>query len=229
MQFLDMITALTTGCILAILTLYVVVVYKKGWLRRDLKEDETYFLCPNSKCRRVFKDPVWLTDLSKTPPESYQACPHCSISLQTSPSFVAKEKSPKLESKPRKTSLIKNSKRPDKPQREFHRESMPEKAEIIREIHSPTVQSKIPSKIEKSPEAQVKISPPNREISKQTIRERLKPHKKPDEKPSAERPRACSHHFGYVKTLPKNTAIPDECLWCPWIVDCLAGAKTVEA
>ena len=23
----------------------------------------------------------------------------------------------------------------------------------------------------------------------------------------------CSHFFGYVKTLPRNTPIPDECLW----------------
>jgi hypothetical protein len=94
----DVLTALTVSGILGILLLYVVVVYRKGWLKRDLKASESYFLCPNSKCRRVFKDPIWLTDLSKTPPESYQACPHCSTNLQLASSFMETEEKPELQS-----------------------------------------------------------------------------------------------------------------------------------
>jgi Ca2+/Na+ antiporter len=30
----------------------------------------------------------------------------------------------------------------------------------------------------------------------------------------------CAHHFGYLKTLPKNTPIPDECFGCTRIMEC---------
>jgi hypothetical protein len=31
----------------------------------------------------------------------------------------------------------------------------------------------------------------------------------------------CVHGFGYLYALPKNTSIPNECLGCPKIVECL--------
>jgi hypothetical protein len=30
----------------------------------------------------------------------------------------------------------------------------------------------------------------------------------------------CAHHFGYLRTLPKNTPIPDECFGCTRIMEC---------
>jgi len=30
----------------------------------------------------------------------------------------------------------------------------------------------------------------------------------------------CAHHFGYLKTLPRNTPIPDECFGCTRIMEC---------
>jgi len=35
----------------------------------------------------------------------------------------------------------------------------------------------------------------------------------------------CAHKFGYLKNLPKNTPIPDECFGCPRIVDCLTTLR----
>ncbi len=35
----------------------------------------------------------------------------------------------------------------------------------------------------------------------------------------------CPHSFGYLKEHPKNTPIPNECLTCTKIMECLAGAK----
>jgi len=201
MQFFDMITALTISGILVILVLYVIVVYKKGWLKRNSKASESYFLCPNSKCRRVFKDPVWLTDLSQTPPESYQACPHCSINLQISPSFQVKESS-EFESAPKASPYIKGFKKSRERAHAIQKENFQEKKGILREAF---------------------------EIHKETPSKPAETPKKLDEKNVSERPRACSHYFGYVKTLPKNTSIPDECLWCPWIVKCLTGAEKIEA
>jgi hypothetical protein len=33
----------------------------------------------------------------------------------------------------------------------------------------------------------------------------------------------CVHHFGYLRTFPKNSPIPDECFGCERIVDCLVN------
>jgi hypothetical protein len=38
--------------------------------------------------------------------------------------------------------------------------------------------------------------------------------------------RDCLHQFGYLRTLPKNAPIPDECFGCQKIVECLVQAKT---
>ena len=31
----------------------------------------------------------------------------------------------------------------------------------------------------------------------------------------------CLHHFGYLSELPRNTAIPEECFFCPQVVKCI--------
>ncbi|NWF87532.1 hypothetical protein HXY32_06980 [Candidatus Bathyarchaeota archaeon] len=37
---------------------------------------------------------------------------------------------------------------------------------------------------------------------------------------------SCTHEFGYLGTLPKNSKIPDECLGCSRIVRCLAEGRS---
>jgi len=44
----------------------------------------------------------------------------------------------------------------------------------------------------------------------------VKPPKKEEEGPSE-----CPHNFGYLANRPKNAPIPQECLICPKIVDCM--------
>jgi hypothetical protein len=31
----------------------------------------------------------------------------------------------------------------------------------------------------------------------------------------------CVHQFGYLRTMPKNTPIPDECFGCPKVLRCM--------
>jgi len=33
----------------------------------------------------------------------------------------------------------------------------------------------------------------------------------------------CTHDIGYLKKRPKGTSIPDECLVCPKMIQCLSG------
>lgn len=35
------------------------------------------------------------------------------------------------------------------------------------------------------------------------------------------RPASCPHFFGYLKKIPKNASMPDECFGCPKMVECL--------
>jgi DNA-directed RNA polymerase subunit RPC12/RpoP len=38
----------------------------------------------------------------------------------------------------------------------------------------------------------------------------------------AEESVACMHHLGYLKRRPKNTPIPEECLTCSKMIDCMS-------
>jgi hypothetical protein len=183
----DAVTIATVGGILGILLLYVLVVYKKGWLKRGAVE--THFLCPNPKCRKPFAQPVLLADLSKTPPESHPACPHCGLDLNTIPYF-----------KEEKNFDFRNT----------------QGAPLFRK---PIERSQLSKR--ETPKTGVVTEKP-KPVST------LKFHS--EKKPSHKEARDCPHFFGYVRNLPKNTPIPDDCLGCPWIVECLtAKAEKVEA
>jgi len=63
-----------------------------------------HLVCPYRECKKEFNKPLMLTDFSKTPRETYYACPHCltkvdvvvegrgldSVSLETSGNPVEK-------------------------------------------------------------------------------------------------------------------------------------------
>ncbi len=51
-----------------------------------------------------------------------------------------------------------------------------------------------------------------------------KNHKKAEEPPK-DRPEGCNHHFGYLWSLPKGTATPDECYMCFKLIDCYKETK----
>jgi hypothetical protein len=220
----ELLTLLTVSGILAILAIYVIVVLKKGWLKGDSKNDQAYYLCPSQKCRKVFNKPVWLTDLSKTPPESYQACPHCGMNVQTT--SLSSPVTAQLETA---RSPLQGDTRNVQDKLHFtRREAVAIKSEENGEIAEP------------SPGASGSRSLPESEAEKADkpffqlphIRKEPQPSKPPKgsgNEGSLESQRKCSHFFGYVRTLPKNTPIPDECLWCPSIVDCLSHEKKIEA
>jgi len=224
----DLLTILTISGILAILAIYVIVVYKKGWLKRESRADQAYYLCPSQKCRRVFKKPVWLTDLSHTPPESYQACPHCGMKVQatssssltmttsqpTKPSVGASEVgSPKA-----RLRFTTREMTPDGSESSYRSKPEPQTGNPI--SHQKPEDKQSPKSLFHFPQTQ-----------KDTQQKPPESPKKTEAKGSVESQRKCSHFFGYVKTLPKNTPIPDECLWCPSIVDCLSHKQeaSVEA
>ena len=62
--------------------------------------------------------------------------------------------------------------------------------------------------------------------SQENKKVKRKNHKKASEPPK-DVPEGCSHHFGYLWSLPKGTATPDECFMCFKLIDCYK--KTNEA
>lgn len=46
-----------------------------------MRSRSTNLICPNPKCKEEINKPILLTDFSKTPAESYYACPRCMTKL----------------------------------------------------------------------------------------------------------------------------------------------------
>ena len=64
------------------------------------------------------------------------------------------------------------------------------------------------------------IEPPTPSIHERITQESLK----------TEAVQECKYRFGYLRTLPKNEPIPDECLSCDKIIECKhSQAKTIES
>ncbi len=221
----DLLTILTVSGILAILAIYVIVVYKKGWLKVESKVDQAYYLCPDQKCRKVFQKPVWLTDLSSTPPESYQACPHCGMKVEAILPSSLTMTTPERTKPPVGAGEVGSL---QAGLRLAKREMISDSSESSYES-KPELQKSASANLQKSKSKQTpKPLFRFRKVQKDTQKPPESP-KNSETKNSIESQRKCSHFFGYVKTLPKNTPIPDECLWCPSIIDCLACEKKVAA
>lgn len=91
--------------------------------------------------------------------------------------------------------------------------------------------TKMTFKIPRSPEESVvtvKTSKPemtaeSTETSeKPTVAEDIQKLPTASSKPLQARPPECSHFFGYLRKIPRNTSIPDECFSCPKMVECLS-------
>jgi hypothetical protein len=49
------------------------------------------------------------------------------------------------------------------------------------------------------------------------------PNASKEAQPATEGRDNCGHHFGYLNKRPKDTPIPETCMICPKIVECLFG------
>jgi len=65
-------------------------------------------------------------------------------------------------------------------------------------------------------QAIVEKEPKKREAQKETATRQTKPSTKQTDVNFQ-----CSHQFGFLKQLPRNTAVPDECFGCPKVMQCL--------
>jgi len=72
----------------------------------------------------------------------------------------------------------------------------------------PTTESELPRKGQKKPLEKPKVTA-------KTVQEKTSKTQSPMDF------QECMHHFGYLRTLPRGTPVPDECFGCKKILRCL--------
>ncbi len=188
-------------------------------------------VCPNPKCKREIEEPILLTVLSVTPPKQYEACPYCFTKLEQEP-FVEQEIVPE-------------------PIDIEHEEVMEEGEEATSNISVNAVLEKVKgsgpnflkkvkalipnsngsqkNKTEKTEEPQAKPSIIEENVIKEEPRSEIffteeETEEAPIIEASAEKENqssGCPKTFGYLAKRPKDAPIPQQCMLCPKIVDCM--------
>jgi predicted nucleic acid-binding Zn-ribbon protein len=77
----ETVTIMAVVIIGAILAVYLIVLKRNGWLDRS----DQFYRCPNPQCRKIFRKPAEVKDLSETPGRVYQGCPECGADLEQYP------------------------------------------------------------------------------------------------------------------------------------------------
>ena len=175
-------------------------------------------ICPNPKCRREIEEPILLTILSVTPPKQYEACPYCFANLETEPPIEQK----------------------DVP------EPTVDQKEAMEEEATPTIKSanSVLEKVKAGPRFLKKVKAlipgsngSQKEKRRKTEEPQAEPAGKKEEKatkkeaktePSAKKESGssgCPQSFGYLANRPPDTPIPQECLVCPKMVDCMLSPR----
>ncbi|MCZ2808036.1 MAG: hypothetical protein O2V44_01620 [Candidatus Bathyarchaeota archaeon] len=202
----------------------------------NLPEESVVVVCPNPKCRREIEEPIILAILSVTPPKEYEACPYCFANLEPEPTIEQKDvPEPTIDHEEvmeeEATPTIKSV------------NSVLEKAKDSSPWFLKKVKALIPSsnwsqkeKREKTEEPQAE--PAGKKEEKATKEEpktepfvKEEPKEESKTEPSVEKESGssgCPQSFGYLANRPKDTPIPQECLVCPKMVDCMLSPRESE-
>jgi len=157
--------------------------------------------------------------LSVTPPTEYEACPYCFARLEPEPPAEPEE-------------VEETAAAPEEVITEEHKTKAEESADSVLEkvkISGPTsilkrfrslIPRPTPAQEEKKEKTEEKIEEP---AEKPEVKEAPKPEPPAETKSGTS---GCPHSFGYLAVRPPETPIPQECMLCPKIVDCML--KTEE-
>ena len=198
----EIVAIVAIALISLIFVVYLIILKKTGWIGGQ----SNFYRCTNQECKKIFKKPIELKDLSQTPPRVYPACPECGVDLNT---FFgsSNEKVPKIS----KQNII-HEKKPE-----------------VRSVETPnrylSYQKKPEIKsVEKKPEVRSVETPNQNQQQFSILRERVK-----EAKPSRDSKKTktvdvpgCEYSFGYLAGRNiKQEGIPAICLSCPRTLECL--------
>jgi hypothetical protein len=195
--------------------------------------EDVVVVCPNPKCKKEIEEPILLTIRSVTPPKQYGACPYCFAKLEQEPP-VEQEIFPE-------PNPVEYEEVMDEGKEATSNESVKavsEKANVSRPNFLKKVKALFPNsngsqkeRQKKTEELQTKSS--SIEDNEHAVKE--EPRGEPffmeeetEEEPiielSAEKKNqssGCPETFGYLAKRPKDAPIPQQCMLCPKIVDCM--------
>ncbi len=145
-----------------------------------LTEEFAVVVCPNPKCGKEIEEPILLTNLSVTPAEQYDACPHCFTKLE--------------------------------PKTTVSQDEVTEIAEVTEEpVQAPSGNVVL----EKAKDSTSQVL--------KKVEGLILGSNGPQEK--ERKTSGCPKDFGYLANRPKDAPIPQECLLCPKMVDCMLKVK----
>jgi hypothetical protein len=189
-----------------------------------LAEESVVIVCPNPECQREIEAPIILTVLSVTPAKEYEACPYCFTRLDQEPPIEQEDASePAIE------------------QEEVMEEETisPAESTVQEKVKDsgPGLLKKVKSLIPRSNNSKKEKPKKTEELQTEPlVEEDLEDEKQieqSDEEPSqteieiASIPTkesgfsGCNKTFGYLANRSPETPIPQECLLCPRIVECM--------
>ena len=192
------------------------------------EESVVVVVCSNPKCQREIETPILLTVHSVTPPEQYEACPYCFTKIEPAP---PEEQEELLEPKFEQEELM-----DEEPEFSQPGDSVLEKVKDSGPRFLQKFKSLIPSsdksrryKTEKPEEPQAdsffiaEEKPLEEELETEPLVTEV-----PEMEPRIEAPAqkecessGCPGAFGYLANRPPNTPVPQQCLVCPKMVDCM--------
>lgn len=190
-------------------------------------------VCPNPKCKREIEEPIFLTILSVTPPKQYEACPYCFAKLEQEP-LVEQEIVPE----PIEIEHEEVMEEGEEATSNLSVNAVLEKVKVSGPNFLKKVRALLPNSNESQKEKQKKTEEPqakpssieeNEPVIQEEPRAEIffteeETEEVPIIEPSAEKENqssGCPQTFGYLAKRPKDAPIPQQCLLCPKIVDCM--------
>jgi hypothetical protein len=188
-----------------------------------LSEESVVVVCPNPKCRREIEEPILLTILSVTPPKEYEACPYCFANLEPEPT-IEQEDVPEPTIEQEETTI-------EEDEEVTHNLSVNSVLEKVKAgpRFLKKVKALIPSSNGSQKEKRQKTEEPQAEPAGKKEEKATK--EEPKTEPSAKKESGfsgCPQSFGYLANRPPDTPIPQGCLVCPKMVDCMLSPRESE-
>jgi len=200
-----------------------------------LTEEAVVAICPNPRCQKEIEEPILLTILSVTPPKQYQACPCCFAKLEQESSIeheevpepqieleLALEKEEEKEIEDNLSVNVVLEKVKDSGPRRFFKK----------------VKALIPNNGGlKENEENTKEPQAEPAVKKEELKEAIQTDLLDKDETVTEEPKieeiikkesglpTCPETFGYLSNRPKDVPIPQGCLTCLKMVDCMLSPK----
>jgi hypothetical protein len=244
----EIVTAITIILIGVIVTIYLLVLKKNGWIGRT-----SNYRCPNPECNKIFHSTLKVNDFSNKR-ITRLACPECGYDLGSSKDektllkkITQNEADPKNrdsdsidkiennisnthmqcdELEMGKADLATNESNQNQNITELNSE---ESKEIILKPET-RLEGKDSASILGETQSSMRIKESEETKGLQNGLENIKLLKKSNfpkkrnnkikNDAKIDRPVGCNNYFGYLSTHPRGTATPDECYACPKLIDC---------